>query len=582
MESAHHGNQVNPPQSPNLKERSVALLLDLSGDKDAALQWSSARLPGIGIRQIDKADLKWKSKGDALARVRSLGPNVFCVFTSDLNTQRGLSLVMLFAVIAGARRIVIGDRLGRTFSRGRMAVLLLEAPRFALEVTAGYGLLVPLSWLLTEVIRISLWFRAPVRASPISERKASLENCGTLSAIHVRATVSSETEGGMPTHVSGFAGGAAELGHSLVFLVSGAEPGNERQIAIAPSRLLRATKALFELWNNVVFTVKSIRLIANDSLSPRQFDFIYQRYSRFNWTGVVLSVLTGLPLVLEFNGSEVWVSRQWDPIGQLWLLKRFEHLNQLAADLIFVVSDVERRTLLDTGVRSEKVIVNPNGADPDMFRPGIGGREMRCRLGIEENLVIGFIGTFGPWHGAPVFAQAARLAATGLGYHFLFIGDGEERAQTEFIIETAGVNATFTGRVAHQEVPAYLDACDILVSPQVPSTDGTEFFGSPTKLFEYMSMAKPVIASRLGQIAEVIADGENGLLVEPDDANAIAQAIDNLACDDALRTRLGAAARQKVIERYTWKHNAARVFEAVLTGGFQQSPQRGVRHQDTK
>ncbi|MFY9556630.1 MAG: glycosyltransferase, partial [Blastocatellia bacterium] len=142
----------------------------------------------------------------------------------------------------------------------------------------------------------------------------------------------------------------------------------------------------------------------------------------------------------------------------------------------------------------------------------------------------------------------------------------DERAATESSIESAGVSATFTGRVSHDEVPAFLDACDILVSPHVDSTDGSKFFGSPTKLFEYMAMAKPIVASRLGQIGDVIIDGENGLLVEPGDANALARAIERLAYDEALRARLGASARQTVIKRYTWKHNAARVFEAVATG----------------
>jgi glutamate synthase domain-containing protein 3 len=66
-----------------------------------------------------------------------------------------------------------------------------------------------------------------------------------------------------------------------------------------------------------------------------------------------------------------------------------------------------------------------------------------------------------------------------------------------------GVTATFTGRVPHGQVAAYLDACDIVVAPHVALANGTEFFGSPTKLFEYMSMARPVIASRLGQIGRL-------------------------------------------------------------------------------
>jgi glycosyltransferase involved in cell wall biosynthesis len=108
-----------------------------------------------------------------------------------------------------------------------------------------------------------------------------------------------------------------------------------------------------------------------------------------------------------------------------------------------------------------------------------------------------------------------------------------------------------------------LDACDILVSPHLPLAGGREFFGSPTKLFEYMAAGRAVIASRIGQMAEIIRDGENGLLVEPADARALSRAIELLAYDKDLRARLGQAARQTVCQRYTWLHNARRVFSAL-------------------
>ena len=76
-------------------------------------------------------------------------------------------------------------------------------------------------------------------------------------------------------------------------------------------------------------------------------------------------------------------------------------------------------------------------------------------------------------------------------------------------------------------------------------------------------MGKAIVASRLGQIAGVIIDGGNGLLVEPADPTALARAIDRLARDRELRARLGAEARDRVVTHYTWKQNAARVFEAA-------------------
>src|SRR5262249_17819670 len=147
-------------------------------------------------------------------------------------------------------------------------------------------------------------------------------------------------------------------------------------------------------------------------------DFIYQRYSRFNFSGVVLSLITGLPLMLEFNGSEVWVSRNWDPVGQIGLLKRYEFLNLFSADVVFVVSQVQEPLLKESNIRTGRVVVNSNGVDTAVFRSDLRGVESRARLGVADKIVVGFLGTFGPWHGAPVLAEAATKLGTPAQFHF--------------------------------------------------------------------------------------------------------------------------------------------------------------------
>jgi glycosyltransferase involved in cell wall biosynthesis len=120
----------------------------------------------------------------------------------------------------------------------------------------------------------------------------------------------------------------------------------------------------------------------------------------------------------------------------------------------------------------------------------------------------------------------------------------------------------FTGAVAHERVPALLDACDILIAPHVPLADGSEFFGSPTKIFEYMAMGKAIVASRLGQIGEVLKHEETALLVEPGNVSELAAAIVRVAGSDELRGRLGPNAREAAVKNHTWGYNARRVLDA--------------------
>ena len=339
--------------------------------------------------------------------------------------------------------------------------------------------------------------------------------------------------------------------------IAGIDTADER-FTIIPPETIGGTRALFDIHNNLVFTRAVVPLIQH--ANP---DFIYQRYARFSWAGVAASARTGRPLFLEYNGSEVWVGKHWDRVGSLKLLERYERLNLEAAARIFVVSEVEQRNLEARGVPREKIVLNPNAVDVELFRPGSAA--MRRELGIEEkDLLAGFVGTFGPWHGVIELAEAIKSIPESVPVRFLFVGSGSLHGEVERLLarEHASGRVIFTGAVGHERVPALLDACDILIAPHVPLADGSDFFGSPTKIFEYMAMGKVIVASRLGQIGEVLTDHETALLVEPGDIDALGVAIADLVGSSDLRKRLGANARAAAVREHTWKHNAQRVLDA--------------------
>ena len=199
------------------------------------------------------------------------------------------------------------------------------------------------------------------------------------------------------------------------------------------------------------------------------------------------------------------------------------------------------------------------------FVPAIGGERVRAELALrDEEQLVGFVGSFGPWHGVLVLAEAIKLIPAEMPVRFLLIGAGALQDQMKRLlkVEMETGRVIFTGAIGHAEVPALLDACDVLVSPHVPLDAGADFFGSPTKLFEYMAMGKGIVASRLGQIGEVLINEKTALLVEPGNANELGAAIMRLAESRELREALGEAARQTAVERHTWKRNAQKIVDA--------------------
>jgi glycosyltransferase involved in cell wall biosynthesis len=150
--------------------------------------------------------------------------------------------------------------------------------------------------------------------------------------------------------------------------------------------------------------------------------------------------------------------------------------------------------------------------------------------------------------------------------------------------------ATLTGLVAQSEAAGYLACADLLVSPHVPNADGSGFFGSPTKLFEYMAMEKPIIASALGQIGNVIAGhgasqlgpmppgtGDMcGFLFEPGNALEFKKMLRRVVDDMPSAAKMAKAARVEVLNRYTWKRHVDAILERMSRNGLLSRPPKNL------
>ncbi|NQU61789.1 MAG: glycosyltransferase family 4 protein [Rhodospirillales bacterium] len=323
-------------------------------------------------------------------------------------------------------------------------------------------------------------------------------------------------------------------------------------------------------------------------------EFVYSRMTLGNYAGVVISRALGLPLVLEYNGSEVWISRTWgNPLRYERLAAAAEEACLRHAHLVVTVSEALREQLINRGIPEDRIACHPNGVDPEIFDPNrFSQAETSAEkesLGISpDSLVVAFVGTFGRWHGADVLAQAIRnLTDTGeewLKHHrirFVFVGDGAMRSKAEEILDTPACREIvhFTGLVAQEKAPLYMAMADVLISPHVPNADGSRFFGSPTKLFEYMAMARPIIASDLEQIGQVLEGNPRisdlivgkvssdlkdcAVLTEPGNANDLALAIRWVVENEKWRHTAGTQARQLALTRFTWDRHVAGILKAL-------------------
>jgi glycosyltransferase involved in cell wall biosynthesis len=388
--------------------------------------------------------------------------------------------------------------------------------------------------------------------------------------------------GGSLGHIAGVLNNLEHFCEPPIFLtvgpISTVRPDMDSH-QISPETRFWDFRELPSLFYNRVVEVEGQRILDQSPIA-----FIYQRYSVHNYAGVKLARAFQVPLVLEYNGSEIWVTRNWGrPLKYEALAAQIELLNLKAADLVVVVSQPLKDELLGRGIEADKILVNPNGVDPARYRPDLDGASVRRRYGLADQTVIGFIGTFQLWHGAEVLAEAfCRLLREFPEYRrrvrLLMIGDGPRLAlvQEKLTRAQAAAEAVLTGRVPQEEGPDHLAACDILASPHVPNPDGTQFFGSPTKLFEYMAMGKGIVASDLEQIGEILRHGETAWLVPPADIPALCRGLKALIDDQPLRMALGKAARREVTSRYTWKEHTRRIVEKLAERALVQNWRSGA------
>ena len=291
-------------------------------------------------------------------------------------------------------------------------------------------------------------------------------------------------------------------------------------------------------------------LAARALLAQGGFDVVHVHWVAPNGPigALAASPSRGIPMVISLHGSDIAVSERSRAIGRAtrWSFARASAVTAPSGDLL------ARAAKLGASCHLEAV---PYGADVSSFAVSPdAAASIRLGLGLNaEHFVVAGIGRLIPVKGFEYLVDAhAEALRANPALRLVLVGDGDGRAGLEERIRALAVadSVVLVGAVRHEEIPGYLAAADAVAVPSVHF--GGFVDGLPNVALEAMAAGRPLVASNVGGLPELVRDGENGLLVPEKDTRALAAALVALAGDPELRARLGENGQAEIRAERSW------------------------------
>lgn len=369
-------------------------------------------------------------------------------------------------------------------------------------------------------------------------------------------------DGAEGIHVEEMVSAFREIGHEVRIV---APIGDKTNITTNRGSKLSKLKSLlpglfFEL-AELAYNVYGYYLLRK-AIKKERPDFIYDRYITFNASIILIGLRYNIPVFLEVN-APLALERSEQADERLCLRKLAFAIEKWVASNSFktiVVSTPLKKYLVSQGVQTDKIEVLPNGANTKKFKPKEKNRTLLKKHGLDNKIIIGFVGILRPWHGLDILLEAFSNVNKKYGdTRLLIVGDGPIRHEFERQIAIVGLDdkVLITGRVPHAKVADYISLFDIAVSPKAT------FYASPMKILEYMALGKAVVAPQTENIQDIIEDGVDGVLFLDGDSSSLCERI-NAMIDDRLQiSRIGKVAYEKIIRERNWSTMAVAICEML-------------------
>jgi len=265
------------------------------------------------------------------------------------------------------------------------------------------------------------------------------------------------------------------------------------------------------------------------------------------------------PLELFFLGRNLARNAVWEAhAGSTWWIVRF--CARRIQSPVVAITRGTKDFWVNEGIASNRFLVAPDGFDPREFAdvPDTVAARAELQLPPEARIAL-YTGHLYGWKGASILAQATALLPPDA--LVVFVG-GTEKDVAAFRAQFAGdPHIRIIGHRKHSEIPTWLSAADVLVLPNSGATDLSRLYTSPLKLFEYMASSRPIIASDLPSLREILSE-ESAYLVRPDDADDLARGIrEALEHPEEASARASCAHAQ--VQDYTWDTRAKRILKFI-------------------